>query len=111
MVASHAPPTGDLAYNPGMCPDWELNWRPLVRRLALNLLSHTSQGQAELFYHNRGQHSSYLGGYLIKVVILMWSCEEVCHVYLCHQLEVQEVQDFMFLVNDATSIVYQYGIK
>ena len=20
--------TGDLAFNPGMCPDWELNWQP-----------------------------------------------------------------------------------
>ena len=28
VVASHAPPTGDLAYNPGMCPDWESNLRP-----------------------------------------------------------------------------------
>ena len=28
VVASHEPPpcTGDLAHNPGMCPDWELNW-------------------------------------------------------------------------------------
>ena len=25
VVASHAPPTGDLACNPGKCPDWELN--------------------------------------------------------------------------------------
>ena len=25
VVASHVPPTKDLAYNPGMCPDWELN--------------------------------------------------------------------------------------
>ena len=25
MVASHAPQTGDLAHNPGMCPDWESN--------------------------------------------------------------------------------------
>ena len=25
VVASPAPPTGDLASNPGMCPDWELN--------------------------------------------------------------------------------------
>ena len=25
VVASHAPPTGDLACNPGMCPTWELN--------------------------------------------------------------------------------------
>ena len=24
-VASHMPPTGDLARNTGMCPDWELN--------------------------------------------------------------------------------------
>ena len=22
------PPTGDLACNPGMCPDWESNWQP-----------------------------------------------------------------------------------
>ena len=27
-VASHAPPTGDLAQNPGMCSDWELNQWP-----------------------------------------------------------------------------------
>ena len=28
VVASHTPPTGDIACNPGMCPHWELNWRP-----------------------------------------------------------------------------------
>ena len=28
VVASHVPPTGDLAHNPGMCPDWEWNRRP-----------------------------------------------------------------------------------
>ena len=26
VVASCAPPTGHLAHNPGMGPDWELNW-------------------------------------------------------------------------------------
>ena len=26
VVASHAPLVGDLAHNPGMCPDWESNW-------------------------------------------------------------------------------------
>ena len=30
VVASHVPPTGDLAHNPGMCPDWELNWQPFA---------------------------------------------------------------------------------
>ena len=28
VVASRTPPTGDLACNPGMCPDWESNQRP-----------------------------------------------------------------------------------
>ena len=28
LVASCTPPNGDLAYNPGMCPDWESDWRP-----------------------------------------------------------------------------------
>ena len=40
---SHAP-TRDLAHNPGMCPDWELNWRPLICRPVLNPLSPTSWG-------------------------------------------------------------------
>ena len=28
VVASCMSPTGDLAHNPGMCPDWESNWLP-----------------------------------------------------------------------------------
>ena len=28
VVAFHAPPTGDLARNPGMCPDWDSNQQP-----------------------------------------------------------------------------------
>ena len=44
VVASHVVPTGDLARNPGMCPDWALNQRPLGSQPALNLLSYTSQG-------------------------------------------------------------------
>ena len=27
-IAPHASPTGDLGYNPGMCPDRELNHQP-----------------------------------------------------------------------------------
>ena len=32
--ASCVPPTGDPACNPGMCPDWELNWRPFVSQVS-----------------------------------------------------------------------------
>ena len=30
LVAFHMPPTGNLAHNPGMCPDQELNQRPFI---------------------------------------------------------------------------------
>ena len=42
VVASHAPPTGDLACNPGMCPEWEANQRPFGSQATPQ--SHTSQG-------------------------------------------------------------------
>ena len=44
VVASPVPPTGELSHNSGMCPDWESNHSPLVHRLALNPLSHSSRG-------------------------------------------------------------------
>ena len=44
VVASLMPPTGNLACNPGMCPDWESNWQPFGSQPELNPLSYTSQG-------------------------------------------------------------------
>ena len=43
----HGPPTGDLAHNPGMCPDWELNQSPFGLQFTLNPLSHTRQGRIQ----------------------------------------------------------------
>ena len=41
-VASHTAPTQELAGNPGMSSDWELNQRLLRCTTTPNLLSHTS---------------------------------------------------------------------
>ena len=49
VVASHTPPTGDLAHNPGMCPDWESNQRPF----ALQVHAQSSEP------HQPGLHSFY----------------------------------------------------
>ena len=57
VVASCAPPTGDLASNPGTCPDWESNRRPFGSQPVLHSLSHPSQGW--LFFVT---HISFLGG-------------------------------------------------
>ena len=43
-----APPTGDLAHNPGMALTGNPTGDPLVCRPALNPLSHTSQGYCDI---------------------------------------------------------------
>ena len=45
VVATHMAPTGDLACNPGMCPDWKLNGRPFGSQSLLVPLSYTSRGE------------------------------------------------------------------
>ena len=50
MVDSHVAPTGDLAHNQGMCPDWESNWGPFGLQSTLNPLNHTSQGKKKKFF-------------------------------------------------------------
>ena len=44
LAASRTPLTGNLACNPGMCPDWESNQQPFGLQPAFNPLSYTSQG-------------------------------------------------------------------
>ena len=40
------PPTGDLACNPGTCPDWELNRGPFGSQVSAQSMSPTSQGSS-----------------------------------------------------------------
>ena len=55
VVASHVPPTGDLAHNPGMCPG-NRTGDPLIHRLSP--LSYTSQGLKHLLpYYFYGMYS------------------------------------------------------
>ena len=49
VVASGAPPTGDLAHNPTCARTGNPTGDPLVCRPVLNPLSHTSQG-SDLFH-------------------------------------------------------------
>ena len=49
VVASHAPPTGDLARNPGMCPDWELNQRPFGLQACIQSTEPHQPGDQNVF--------------------------------------------------------------
>ena len=48
VVACQAPPTGHLAHNLGMCPDWESNQQPFALQAGV---PSTEPHQAGLFPH------------------------------------------------------------
>ena len=49
MVASPAPPTGDLACNPGMCPDWEPNQQPFASQSGAQSTEPHQPGKGKIF--------------------------------------------------------------
>ena len=51
------PPTGDLAHNPGMCRDWESNWRPFGSQASSQSTEPYQPGQSLLFCR-KGYQSS-----------------------------------------------------
>ena len=53
VVASHMPPTGDLAHNSGMCPDSELNHGPLGYAARTQSTKLQQPGQGNLLRRDR----------------------------------------------------------
>ena len=49
VVASQVPPTGDLAHNPSMCSDWELNQQPFASQAGTQSTEPHSQGPGLVF--------------------------------------------------------------
>ena len=58
------PRHGDLACNPGMCPDWESNCQPFGSQASTQPLSHTSQGNYLLILNEEPALGKSLGSYL-----------------------------------------------
>ena len=49
VAVSCTPPTGDLAHNQGMCPDWELNWWPFGSQVCAQSTEPHQPGQSLCF--------------------------------------------------------------
>ena len=64
------PLTGDLAHNPGMCPE---TGNRLVHRLALNPLGHTSQGHKVTIYVKVNIKFNALSEHLSKLVYIYYN--------------------------------------
>ena len=55
------PPTGDLAYNPGLCPDWELNRQLFGSQAGTHSIPWATPARAEVnTYFNIFESESYL---------------------------------------------------
>ena len=52
VAASHTPPTGDLACNPGMCPDWESNQQPYGLQAGTQSTEPHQPGLISVFFWN-----------------------------------------------------------
>ena len=78
VVASHPPPTGDLAHNPGMCPDWESHRRPFGSQASAQSTKPHQPGHilTHSFPHSCFSHSVpfiYIPNSLQSLVI-QWVC-------------------------------------
>ena len=58
LVASCMPPTGDLAGNPGMCPDWESNQQPFGSQASTQSTEPHQPGQKGLILKWEGWEDS-----------------------------------------------------
>ena len=63
VVASCAHPTGDLAHNPGMCPDWESNLRPFGSQSGAQSTEPHQPGLDHLISILSSNHTSLLLGF------------------------------------------------
>ena len=78
VVTFGMPPTGDLACYLGMCPDWELNWRPFGSQACAQSTEHTSQGCFSCSFINFS-HEPYKVDIFIHSLHMAMSLKDLVH--------------------------------
>ena len=91
MVASRAPPTADLAPNPGLCPDWKLNQPPFGSQAVTQstephqpglflLLIHCSNYKKKTILEKPVYHHTKRPVNNLRVCLNMSRCKSSCHL-------------------------------
>ena len=91
VVASCAPPTGDLACTPGVCPDWESNQQPF----GLQAATQSTEPDQPGLYHSFFIHSftvGHLGRFQALVIVINTAMNIGVHIF--------------FLIGDSRFCVY-----
>ena len=76
-VASRAPHTGELTRDPGMCPDWEPNWRPFG----------SQAGTQSTEPHQPGQNAGMLNRKVILLIAIFVNIINICLLPFCSWLD------------------------
>ena len=67
VVASCEPPTGDLAHNPGMCPDWESNQQSFILQAGAQSTEPHQPGQKYVSSKNLNNSNTHTYIYYIYI--------------------------------------------
>ena len=105
VVAAPSPPTRDLAHNPGMRPDQELNWWPPGSQASTQ---HTEPHQPglEVFYSENTRTHTYTYTKLVSCLLRRWNCawnvdnevdffENISFNTIANKLHLQKINDFV----------------
>ena len=68
VVASPAPPTGDLVHNAGMCPDWESNQQLFASQNSTQSTEPHQRGHGHFLFYNIETNKMSMLGHVIPAV-------------------------------------------
>ena len=97
------PPTGDLARNPGMYPDWESNQRPFASWPTLTPQSHTSQGTIFILTKAFKPHTFLALHSLINIFCFLFVLPSLCFFFLFSSLGLLFLIAFTYFVHQSES--------
>ena len=113
MIAFHAPPTGDLACNPGMCPNWESNQQQFGSQAGTQSTEPYQPGLYKIFLLLFNCSCPYFSPIVLPcpahpplVFIPVWSWDKVSIIFTHYPAIFSSIQVFAFLLLSFKSTVY-----
>ena len=94
VAASRTPPPEDLACNPGMCHDWELNRRPFGSQSGVQSTEpHPARAESCIFYHQRKLEWRQPGQSVIYFYVYFFNLFFFSHLRVTEWTDVPSIQD------------------
>ena len=96
VVASHMPPTGDLAHSPSMCPNWESNWWPFHSQACVQSSELHQPGLMWLFRQDQVCSGWYGLGLTWLFKVSYWSICDSLSICDSENTEIWWIRNYMY---------------